>query len=83
MTQDIESRLSKAVASGDAGQIMMVLGSIAQVEMGMAELAESAGLSRANIYKIFRAHSNPRFKTLLTILDALDLEMEIRPRRRE
>lgn len=83
MTQDLENRLAKAVASREIGQIMQVLGSVAQTQMGMTELADVTGLSRGNIYKLFRPHSNPTFKTLLTILEVLDLEMEIRPRNRE
>lgn len=77
MMQELEKKLSEAVASRDAGRIMQVLGSIAQKKGGMLELAETTGLSRGNLYRTFWDQANPKLEALLAILEALDLELKI------
>lgn len=82
MMQDMENRLHEAVASRDHKKIMQALGSIAQVKMGMAELADATGLPKASLYRNFRDQSNPKLESLLAILEALDLDMMIKPKQR-
>jgi transcriptional regulator with XRE-family HTH domain len=46
----------------------------------MTRVAENAGISRENLYKITSAIGNPTYTSLDGILKALDLDLEIIPR---
>lgn len=80
---EIIGGLMKALNSKDAKCIMEAVGSLVQTKGGMTRFANLTGLPRVSLYRILGKQANPKLKTLLVILDALDLEVEIRPRRRE
>ena len=42
--------------------------------------AATAGISRVAVYKSFTAKGNPRLETLRSVLDALGLELHVRPK---
>jgi probable addiction module antidote protein len=45
---------------------------------GMAKVAKAAGLQRESLYRALSPSGNPTFKTLLAVLSALDVRMELR-----
>lgn len=49
------------------------------IAQGFLSVAEKAGLSREGLYKILQPHSKPYFETINKILNAMDLELEIKP----
>lgn len=75
--------LMKALNSKDAKRIMQAVSSLVQTKGGMTRFANRTGLPRVSLYRNLGKQANPKLGTLLVILDALGLEMEIRPRRRE
>jgi len=52
---------------------------------GMTDVAEKAGVSRRNLYKMFSENGNPSAKTLLVVMGALGLTLTVaqaKPRRK-
>ena len=63
--------LDAAFVSGDEGDIMYALRAVAQARGGMANIAESAGLSRETLYRTLSRGGNPRLSTLLAVMRAV------------
>lgn len=70
--------MSDALETGDAAYIAKAMGVVARAK-GMTELARETGLSREQLYRSFSEHGNPTLKTLLAVMNALGIEMTIRP----
>lgn len=49
---------------------------------GVQKVAEHSNRTRDAIYKALKKHANPTFSTLHGILDSLDLELCVKPKRR-
>ena len=50
------------------------LGNVAKAN-GVSQLADTALVSRASLYKSLREGSNPEFRTVMSVLSALDLHV--------
>lgn len=70
--------MSDALETGDAAYIAKAMGVVARAK-GMTELARETGLSREQLYRSFSEHGNPTLKTLLAVMNALGIEMTVRP----
>ncbi|WP_233410531.1 addiction module antidote protein, partial [Rugamonas violacea] len=46
---------------------------------GMAEVAGKAGIARESLYKALRPESQPRFDTMLKVLNAIGLRLVVQP----
>jgi probable addiction module antidote protein len=46
----------------------------------MSQLANDTGLSREQLYRSFSEHGNPTLKTVLAVLDALDIDLNAHAR---
>ena len=77
----IEAYLADAFEEGDAGGIVAALGNMAKAR-GMTALAMQMGLSRESLYRSLSGEGNPAFATIVKILDALDMELSVRAKRR-
>ena len=77
----IEAYLADAFEEGDAGVIVAALGNMAKAR-GMTALAAQMGLSRESLYRSLSGEGNPAFATIVKILDALDMELSVRAKRR-
>ena len=74
--------LTEAFRTEDTGYIAHALGVVARAK-GMAEVASRTGLSRVQLYRSFSPAGNPRLKTILAVMSALDIELSVRsPARR-
>ena len=65
-------------ADGDAAFIAKALGDIARAK-GMSQVAHDAGLSRESLYKALSGERYPTFDTILKVLHALGLKLEVKP----
>lgn len=65
-------------ADGDAAFIAKALGDIARAK-GMSQVAHDAGLSRESLYKALSGERYPTFDTILKVLRALGLKLEVKP----
>lgn len=70
--------LKRAFESGDQAAILESLGTVAR-EKGMSALANETGGARKALYDALSATGNPRFNTLLSVLEALGLKLQVAP----
>lgn len=64
--EDVKLFLEEAI--GDAAR-----------SIGMAKIAESAGLNRESLYKALREDAHPRFDAIMRVLNAMGLKLCIIP----
>jgi probable addiction module antidote protein len=74
--EDIAAYLDAVLEDGDPELLKAALGDIARAK-GMTEIARSAGLGRANLYKALSPNGNPEFITVAKVLRALGLRLTI------
>ena len=76
--EDIADYLNEALRDGDPGYFQHALGVVARAE-GMSSIATSTGLNRENLYRTLADDSNPRFQTIVRILDSFGLVFDVKP----
>ena len=69
-------KLRKAFDTGNQERILDALGQIARAR-GMSALASATGGARKALYDALSPAGNPRFNTLLSVLDALGLVLQV------
>jgi len=67
-----------AESGGDPAFIAKALGDIARAK-GMSALARETGLARENLYKALSGSGNPEFGTILKVVNALGLQLGVKP----
>ena len=72
--EDIAAYLDAVLEDGDPDLLKAALGDIARAK-GMTEIAQAAGLGRANLYKALSPDGNPEFATVVKVLKALGLRL--------
>lgn len=72
--------LNAALQDEDPHVFLLALRDIAEAQGGMSWLAEEADLNRESLYRTLSLRGNPRFFNLLSVLDAIGLELSIHPR---
>ena len=68
-----------AMEDSDPAFLAVALGTVARAK-GMSQIARDAGMSRESLYKALGSEGNPEFATILKVLQALGMELSIRPR---
>jgi probable addiction module antidote protein len=76
--EDIAAYLDEALEEGDAALVVAVLGDIARAR-GMTQLAREAGVGRESLYKALSATGNPEFATVMKVVRALGLRLQVQP----
>lgn len=74
--EDMTAYLNAALAEGDPVLVLAVLGDIARAK-GMAQIARTAGLGRGSLYKALSPTGNPEFATILKVVNALGLRLQV------
>ena len=77
---DMGAYLDAALQDGDPGLIFAVLGDIARAK-GMTKIARNAGLGRESLYNELSPGANPRYATMLKVVQALGLQLRAAPAR--
>ena len=75
----IAAFLSFAVRSGDVEHFKEAIKIAARAER-MSRVAESAGLTREGAYKALKPGSKPQMQTIISLLDALGMALQIVPK---
>lgn len=70
--------LTAALEENDQEFFQKALGEVAKAR-GMAQVAERAGVGRESLYKSLSAEGNPRFSTVVDVLDALGFKLVVTP----
>lgn len=76
--EDIAAYLEAALEEDDPSLIAAALGDIARSQ-GMTHIAQETGLGRESLYKALSSEGNPEFATVLKVLRALGLRLQIVP----
>lgn len=76
--EDIAGFLSLALEENDPEFFQKALG-IAARARGMSDVAQAAGVGRESLYKSLSAEGNPRFSTIVDVLDALGFKLTVQP----
>ena len=74
---DMEAYLEEALEENDPALIAAALGDVARAK-GMTEVAKKAGLGRESLYKSLSAQGNPELSTVLKVIHALGLKLQVR-----
>ena len=74
--EDIVAYLEAALEDGDPSLIAVALGDIARSK-GMTQIARETGLGRESLYKALSIEGNPEFATVLKVLQALGLRLQV------
>ncbi len=73
----IAKYLAIVLDENDPGALAGALGTIARAR-GMADIAESSGITREALYKALRPDASPRFDTIQRVFSALGLKLTIK-----
>jgi len=73
----MEAYLEAALEENNPGLIAAALGDIARAK-GMTLLAKKTGLGRESLYKALSAQGNPELSTVLKVVKALGLQLQVR-----
>jgi len=76
--EDIAAYLEAALEDGDPTLLVAALGDIARSK-GMTHIARETGLGRESLYKALSIKGNPEFASVLKVLQALGLRLQVVP----
>jgi probable addiction module antidote protein len=76
--RDIARYLSKAFASGDPRLAGGALGVVVR-KKGMSTVARQARTRRESLYRTLSGKFSPALRTVMKILDVLEMELVVRP----
>ena len=66
-----------ALSSGDAHYIAHALGVVARAR-GLSDLERETGMKRQTLHKALSTKGNPTLETILPVLKALNLQLDVR-----
>ncbi len=76
--------LNISLRDEDTDMFLIALKNISKAHLGgMTALSEKTNFSRESLYRTLSLNGNPRFSTLLAILDALGFQLAIEPKMRK
>ena len=75
--------LSAAVQDGQLQGFLIALKNIAEAHGGIGVLSRITNLNRQSMYKMFSDQGNPTVASLVTVLNAIGLDLSFRPQERK
>ena len=75
--------LSAAVQDGTLEGFLVALKNVAEAHGGIGVLSKVTHLNRQSMYKMFSENGNPTVSSLLTVLDALGIDLSFAPQERK
>ena len=76
--EKIADYLTSVIEDKDWDLLFRAIGHIAKAK-GMTQIAKSTGLGRESLYKAFNSTTQPKFDTVIRVLDALNITFELHP----
>ena len=74
----IAAYLTSIIEDNDWDLLIQAIGHVAKAR-GMSKIAEESGLGRESLYKSFNQNSRPRFETVMKVLSAMNVKINILP----
>jgi probable addiction module antidote protein len=71
--------LTAVLGTDDPAHIVRAIGTAAPAR-GMTDVAREAGVSRENLYRSLNGETKPEFETIIRVLHALGVQLEVKPR---
>jgi probable addiction module antidote protein len=76
--ETIAEYLTAALEESDPDVFLMAVRDVARAK-GMAQLAKDTGLGRESLYKALSPGAKPRYDTVLKLLNALGVKLQVEP----
>jgi len=76
--EKIADYLTSLIEDKDWDLLLRAIGHIAKAK-GMTQIAKSTGLGRESLYKAFNSTTQPKFDTVIRVLEALNISLELHP----
>ncbi len=71
----IAEYLSQVLADGDTDELLEAIGHIARAH-SMTRVADETGLKRESLYKSLKAGVNPKFDTVVKVLNSFGVKLQ-------
>ena len=76
--ESISAYLAALLEEGNPKAFAAGLGDVARAR-GMSQVARDAGVSRESLYRALSGEGNPEFGTILKVMRALGLQIDVKP----
>jgi len=76
--ESVAAYLAEALETNDADFISEAISTVARAQ-GMTQLAKTSGVSREQLYRSFGSGANPTLKTVLRVLEAMNVTLTATP----
>jgi len=76
--EKIADYLTSIIEDNDWELLLRAIGHIAKAK-GMTQIAKSTGLGRESLYKAFNSTTQPKFDTVMRVLAALNISLQLHP----
>jgi probable addiction module antidote protein len=76
--ESVAAYLAEALETNDADFISEAISTVARAR-GMTQLAKTSGVSREQLYRSFGSGANPTLKTVLRVLEAMNVTLTATP----
>ena len=77
--REASAYLNAVLEEGDPELFLKALRKVAEAHGNLSQVARKARLSRVGLYKALSDKGNPTFKTVRSLLGAVDLRMSVQP----
>ncbi len=71
----IAEYLTQVLADGDTDELLDAIGHIARAR-SMTKVADETGLKRESLYKSLKAGANPKFDTVVKVLNSFGVQLK-------
>lgn len=78
--QSIAEFLNASIEMNDPAVLLNAISTVARAR-SMSQLAEASGLGRESLYKALKPGAQPRYDTVMRVINALGMELVFRPPR--
>jgi probable addiction module antidote protein len=76
--EDIAAYLTETIHTDDLDAVVRAIGVVAKAR-GMSQIAKETGLSRESLYRSLSGGAHPRFETIVDVLKAIGLRLNVEP----
>jgi probable addiction module antidote protein len=74
--------LNAAIEEGDRAVFLLALRNVAEAQGGMAALARTTRMNRESLYRMLSSKGNPEIRSILTLLNSMELRLVVEPKKR-
>jgi len=73
--------LNAAIEEGDRAVFLLALRNVAEAQGGMAALARRTRMNRESLYRMLSSKGNPEIRSILTLLNSMELRLVVEPKK--